>query len=578
MKRFEPNLEHIFYNLALVIAVILRFVHLGNQALSEYEAGWAMQALHVSQGMHPAIGANPAYVHLTAILFYIFGATTFLARFIPALAGTALVLGAWLLRPHIGRVAAIILAFGLAIDPGLVAMSHLAGGPMLAIAFLLIAMGLWLNSRRAEAGFLAGLALLSGASLWSGLLGLALTWLLSPRKKTAVPRQEEEPESETQQEDAPKKTRLNWAEYRPAILWGAGSLVVFGSLFLLSPKGLPAILTSFGDFLRGWWTLSGVPAWQPLLALPAYEILPIAFGIAAAVRALRNRQMDILRLTLWALVAIILVLIYPGRSTGDLTWASVPLWILAAIELSNHLDFQEVNLLEVAGTLALVLTFVIFGWLNLANMTNMDWSGDQIQTRIYLLAAVALLIFLGLLLVATGWSIRVARLGGVWSAFIALTLFTVAMSTGAASLREPLTMELWQPLPRSGRVDIIVKVAGQISDLNKGYAAQLPVTFLNLDSPALQWSFRDWSVEVVQELPTDSTAALIISPGTELNLAAQYRGEPLTLHEAPDWAKTTTRDWLKWFIYRQAPLQRENVILWVRDDLMLDSQNGNPTP
>ncbi len=76
----------------------LRFVQLGALPLSDYEADWALQALRVVQGLKPAIGPNPAYVHLTAILFYIFGATNFLARFWPALAGSALVLAAWPLR------------------------------------------------------------------------------------------------------------------------------------------------------------------------------------------------------------------------------------------------------------------------------------------------------------------------------------------------------------------------------------------------------------------------------------------------------------------------------------------------
>ena len=68
-------------------------------------------------------------------------------------------------------------------------------------------------------------------------------------------------------------------------------------------------------------------------------------------------------------------------------------------------------------------------------MTNMDWGSDLVRTRLWLVAAVVLLIVLSLLLVGTGWSLSVARLGGVWSAFLALTLFTIAMATGAAGLQ-----------------------------------------------------------------------------------------------------------------------------------------------
>ncbi len=170
MIKFQPTLEHAIYAVALVFAIGLRFLNLGALPLSDYEATWALQALRVTQGLHPALGPNPAYVHLTSILFYIFGGTNFLARFWPALAGTALVFAAWFLRGRIGRIPAIVLAFGLAIDPGLVAMSHLAGGPMLAVTCLVFAGLMWLEGHRSFAGFFAGLAT---ALRTFGLVGLA---------------------------------------------------------------------------------------------------------------------------------------------------------------------------------------------------------------------------------------------------------------------------------------------------------------------------------------------------------------------------------------------------------------------
>ncbi len=576
MSKFEPTLEHAFYTLALVIAVGLRFLQLGALPLSDYEAGWALQSLGIVQSLKPAIGPNPAYVHLTAILFYIFGATNFLARFWPALAGSVLVLAVWLLRSRIGRIPALILAFGLAIDPGLVAMSHLAGGPMLAITFLVLTALMWMEGRRAVAGFFAGLALLSGPSFWFGLAGLGLAWAFGSGIGKKVPAQTEGKTALA--ETAPSPARFRMEEWRVALFWGIGTLIIAGSLFLLSPKGLPAFVASLGTFLSGWWTLSDVQPWQLLMALPAYEILPLAFGIAGVVRGVLKRDVDTLRLGIWALVALVLALIYPGKQTGDLVWALLPLWLLAAIELGHHFDFAGSHRWEVAGTATIMFALLVFGWLNLASITNMDLGSDVAHTRLWLLAAVVLLIVLSLLLVGTGWSVSVARLGGVWAGLIALTLFTIAMTTGAAGLRQPLTVELWQPVPRTGRVDILLKVASQISDLNRGYTAQLPLTILNEGSPALHWLFRDWQVQDVSELAPDVTPALIITPAENLSLSVKYRGESLVLHETPGWNKATSSDWLKWFIYRQMPLLQDNVILWVRSDLMLDSQDTSPAP
>jgi hypothetical protein len=246
--------------------------------------------------------------------------------------------------------------------------------------------------------------------------------------------------------------------------------------------------------------------------------------------------------------------------------------------MARYFDFGDSNRWEVAGTVSVVMAFLVFGWLTLASITTMDWGSEMVRTRLWLVAALVLLIVLSLLLVGTGWSISVARLGGVWSALIALTLFTIAMSTSAGGLRQPLTIELWQPEPRTGRVDILLNVANQISDLNRGYESQLPLTILGVDSPALQWLFRDWQVQKVSELAPDATPEMIITPSGNLSLEAKYRGEPLVLHESANWSKASSADWLKWFMYRQMPLQREDVILWVRSDLMLDNQNTTLAP
>ena len=576
MKKFQPTLEHAFYALALVFAVGLRFLHLGALPLSDYEADWALQALRITQGLKPAIGPNPAYVHLTAVLFYIFGATNFLARFWPALAGSVLTLLPWFLRNRFGRIPALILAFGLAIDPGLVAMSHLAGGPMLAITFTILTIMMWVNARRALAGLFAGLALLSGPSVWFGLLGVVLAWIFGSayEKRTRVATVNNPDGEQVNQGPA----RSIPGELRMALYWGVGTLVVVGCLFILSPKGLSAFGLSFWTFLTGWGLLSDVQLWRPALALPAYEILPLAFGIAGAVRGILRRDADTIRIGIWALVALVLVLIYPGKQTSDLSWALLPLWTLAALELSHHFDFEGRNLWELAGTVTVVIVFLVFGWLNLASITNMDLSTQLAHTRLWLLVAVIFLIILSLLLVGTGWSADIARLGGIWGILVCLTLFTFAMSTGAAGLRQPLTAELWQPEPRTGRVDILLKVANQISDLNRGDAGQLPLTILAVDSPALHWLFRDWKVQDVSELPPEATPELLITPPGNVSLSVDYRGETLVLREVPDWDHATSAKWLSWFIYRQMPVLREDVILWVRSDLTLDSQGVPPTP
>lgn len=74
---------------------------------------------------------------------------------------------------------------------------------------------------------------------------------------------------------------------------------------------------------------------------------------------------------------------------------------------------------------------------------------------------------------------------------------------------------------------------------------------------------------------------MVITPISQVSLAAKYRGEALPLREKADWDHATSSDWLRWIVYRQMPILREEIILWVRSDLMLDSQglpSTSPNP
>ncbi|MBT7323583.1 MAG: hypothetical protein HN855_00310, partial [Anaerolineae bacterium] len=87
MKSRQP----ILYFLAFLLALGLRFIQLGALPLTDTEATFALQALALARGSKPLLGAQPGYILLTSIPFYLFESTNFLARFFPALAGSLLV-------------------------------------------------------------------------------------------------------------------------------------------------------------------------------------------------------------------------------------------------------------------------------------------------------------------------------------------------------------------------------------------------------------------------------------------------------------------------------------------------------
>ena len=179
MNPRSPRHETILYLLAFLLAFGLRFARLGELPLTDSEARLALDALSISQGGSPALSSHVAYTNLTAVLFFIFGGFNFLARFWPALAGSALVFVPLVFREQVRPRPALILAFFFAIDPAFVALSRQAGGPILTVAASLLAAGFWLRRQPRLAGIFLALALLSGPALWPGLLGLLLAWMLS---------------------------------------------------------------------------------------------------------------------------------------------------------------------------------------------------------------------------------------------------------------------------------------------------------------------------------------------------------------------------------------------------------------
>jgi predicted membrane-bound mannosyltransferase len=177
MNSSRLKYEGLLYWFAFLLALGFRFIQLGASSLTDSEANLALQALHVAQGKSPLLDPQPAYILFTSILFAVIESTNFMARFGPALVGSALIFVPYFFREKINARPALILAFLFAFSPGLVALSRQASGTILAVSFLLFAWGMWINRRAIAWGIFLGLALLSGPSLWAGLLPLGLVWL-----------------------------------------------------------------------------------------------------------------------------------------------------------------------------------------------------------------------------------------------------------------------------------------------------------------------------------------------------------------------------------------------------------------
>lgn len=576
------------YWLAFLLALGLRLYQLGAAALSDAEAGWALQALGLAHGGAVTLGPQPAYVLITSQLFSIFGDTNFLARFISALAGSLIIWLPCFFRSWIGESsrmqwAGVVMAFGLAIDPGLVSLSRQAGSLMPSMAFTLLALACLYNRRMIWVGIFAGLALLSGLAFLQGMLIMGVTWGLYhlAGKKWAM----SQPEQGAV--DQPPVS-IPAASIRVSVVAFILTLLFAGSLFLRVPQGLGALAETIPAYLKTWVTSSGIPVLRLPASLLVYQPIVLIFGIIGALRVWlvtwedqRSRQV-LAGLSIWALVAFLLPWLYAGRQVGDLVWVLIPLWALAAVEISHSLftDEHRVTHLVAVGLALLLCVFAVLGWINLLSIGRY-----QVNVVIYwgIIIGAFLLGLIAVFLVIANWSVKEAKLGVVLSFCVLFGLQMISTTWGVAIVHQNGAQELWNIPPTTGQANLLMQTLTDLSSWNTGLRDQLEIVVL-ANSSALQWTLRDFpNVRFETTLPiTESPPVVITLKGAdEPRLAQEYRGQDFVWRLYPGWQGVFPPDFINWLAFRQAPPAQDQIILWARTDVFPgggSGTTGNTTP
>lgn len=558
------------YALALALALAVRLLRLDAWPLTDEEARWAMQSFDLVKGLRPEIGPQPGYVLLTALVFFVMQAGEFAARIVPALFGAALVLAPYFFRDKLGEKTALVLAFLLAFDPGLLAMSKLAGSPIIAVSASVLAWGAWRTGNQRAAGVLAGLALLGGPQLWPGLIGLAIAYGLV---RGLVP--------------AADSLRFERGDLLRALAYAAGTYIVVGSLFLLAPGGLGAGLQSLASYFSGWFNFSDpaplrfgdfVPARRLLMALVVYQLPALALALVALARGILQRDNLTISLGLWLLAALVLAISNPARQVFDLAWVLLPLWALAALEVARHLAPIEDDTWETLGMMAFTVVILAFSGLNFTSIALNPMTPEAMQLRWLLLGASLALLALSIFMVAYGWSLPVATQGSVWGALVILAVYSFSTAMAAGGLRTYQTAEMWPPGLPARQAAYLTSQVDEISRWRWSPAMPLDVTVSGIDSPALRWALRDWNVTFTTAAALTESPSVLIVPGETQSpeIQANYRGQDFIWRTQAYWEEFAAADWLRWIFHHQATEGQEVLILWARSDLFIDSQNQFP--
>ncbi|TET98849.1 MAG: hypothetical protein E3J29_03250, partial [Dehalococcoidia bacterium] len=141
--------------LALIAAAAaLRLARLDALPLTFDESARAFDALRVSQDAVPEGWGGDLTAALTSYLFRVFGESEFVARLVPAVAGSAMVAAVWLGTRALGRVGALAAGALLAFSPLALLVSRSAlpfsAGGLLAVV-MAVALRSYLRAPRALA-------------------------------------------------------------------------------------------------------------------------------------------------------------------------------------------------------------------------------------------------------------------------------------------------------------------------------------------------------------------------------------------------------------------------------------------
>jgi len=563
MNEKRISTEQILYIIAFIIALGVRLLRLGIAPLSDFEASWALQALDVARGVPSPIGPNPGYIFINGVLFFITEGSDALARLLPALAGAGLVWVPYLFRRALGTKVGVIMAFGLALDPGLVALSRLAGGPMMAMGFSLLAVGFWYVRKPLWAGVFGGLALLSGPAFIQGFLGILLALIIAnllERFNILGPLGDE------LKFDRIKSYLIIW------LVAFFGTIIVAGSLVLRYPQGFGALAETLPAYLNGWFNQSGIPTSRLIAALVFYQPLALIFGAIAIVRGWIYRNNLSRWLSIWFFTALILALIFQGRQVWDVAWTLLPLWALASIELARYSSVSKEDRWPMLGEALLIIILAVIVWLNLAGAANIV-SDDQVaRLRWVVILGAIVLGIVTTILVALGWSSKAAVRGLVLGICFSVGMYVIASMWGVSQVHPNGENELWYPPPYTRRMNSLITTLGYLSEQEMGFRNTMESVAVS-QAPSLRWALRDWSnTQYSTEAAFGDLPPVIINSGEHEapSQTVAYRGQGFGLWAYPAWNGALPTDWPKWLVFREAPHYNEELILWARGDIFPD--------
>jgi hypothetical protein len=602
----QVTVEGALYIVIGAVALALRLYNLGGAPLSNSEAHGALSAWRYTMDLGtPLVPVSATWFLLTSIVFTFFGASEFWARFVPALAGTALVFAPCTFRRELGRGAALIASGLLALSPVLTMASRSAdGATWAALSLWLIVVGWrWLadaderlvaDQRRGAvvAGLGLGLGLVSGPHFLSaGTASLLALLFMGLARRSMI--------SEISEGWSRLVTNGRWLLLTAVAAFASVAMLPIGT------PGLTAAGAAFPAWLGGWTPTAEsrlvylIP--QMLFVYePSLVVLGLGGLIFALVVGLQGLSEQPWRNTVGLLGAasigaLLFGLLYTGRSAYDALWPVFPLAMLVGVvvaEVFGGAWFEgEPQIVGAQG--AVLFVMLVFAYLNVGGYARGIGVVTTINTAFdpapYLRLIIAGgVIALGLFVTAlfgAGWSPRSALRGMVMAVGAATLVGTIGAGWGLTQLRATSPLELWEPVTTAENIRLLKRSIEDIADRTVGNKTDLEVTVLN--DPVwndrdglLAWELRDFTqVKFVDTLGGDINSPVVITEASisDPKLGSSYVGQQFPVFGREQLQTPALERTVDWWLFRSGGVEYSRKVLWVRQDVQtLADQNAKP--
>ncbi len=540
-----------WFLLAFLVGLGLRLWGLSEMRFTLAEAQIAQGAWHMAMGDAAGLPGNMSYAGLSALLFHLFEPSFFFARLLPVLFGSSLILIPWFWRNELGHKTALVLAFGLAIDPILLSFSRQIVTPIFVLAGLAWAVTALKSKRPVLAGIMLAVGFLGGYSFWVvALVGTAvfLIW----RKRASF---------EFADESYKAKSFL-----LPLLTSFIVSLVLVSSAFLLSSEGLGGIGSGLVEFFQLFSIKYEFVAYQPILVAIAYSLLPLFFAIWALAEDLRNhRPLKNLPFLIGWGFSVLLSVLLGRRDLGLLAFTAVFAWLGAAGNISRIIEQASERREIVLGVTVFQIVILVYSQMVIRRLTLLPVNSQDFRYALFALLAGILLLAISTILVGMGWSRQVGGQALQNSLLIMLIVLTVGMSLRSVRSQQETTSLSLLAGPIVLPNNDIEKVVNEIDREGRVDKSEITCDLGRLEQQ-FAWFFReqvDWkSAQNVLQ------ADLMLSESeTEFSAADTYRGRNVVLFRKIDSSVVKPVDFLKTLLGEPLPLVSQNGVLWVRLNL-----------